>query len=518
MKLYKLLLLIVLIEAQPLVVLSQSMEDRLRYIGGDENLLARMDVQYPGLVKQFYSGNHYRLAWINDRNRLQRDTLVNLLASAEGFGLFKDDYQVSFFRNYQQQKPMTVEDSVKADILFTDAALHFFRDMAFGNKSPQLGYYQFPVTYPADGLLSLLHDHLQKNTLSLLPNDLDKGLPEIKAILTGLRHMQAVMNKSDFTEVVVTEKNSTVLNKGLIKKLYQLGMVDTGVTINDSILKQKVKEAQHLFGLMSDGIIRSTLLQELNVTLQKRVDELRAALNNYRWLNSFIQQQKAIVVNIPVAFLKVYEKDSVLLQMKLIVGKKTTPTPTLLSVVDEVVLYPYWHVPYSIATKELLPHIKRNIGFLDQGNYQVLNLQGKIVDPYKINWQKLSLGHFPYIIRQGTGCDNSLGLLKLNFYSPFGVYLHDTPSAALFGTNKRFYSHGCMRMEKPFELGHLLLKDNSIAIDTLEEKGCLLNQAPVIVKVREKIPVLVWYNTVAVDAAGRLVFHEDVYERFRQKK
>ena len=103
------------------------------------------------------------------------------------------------------------------------------------------------------------------------------------------------------------------------------------------------------------------------------------------------------------------------------------------------------------------------------------------MDPYSINWKALSRTNFPYLIRQSTGCDNALGLLKLNFNNPFSVYLHDTNSRNLFKNNRRFYSHGCMRMEKPMELGHLVLKNNPTAIDTLEQKGCLRNQSPITV-------------------------------------
>ena len=189
--------------------------------------------------------------------------------------------------------------------------------------------------------------------------------------------------------------------------------------------------------------------------------------------------------------------------MRMIMGKRSTPTPTLLSKVDQVILYPYWHVPYSIATKELLPAIKRNPGYIDAGNYQVLNKAGKIMDPYSINWHAYSRSYFPFIIRQSTGCDNALGLLKLNFYSPFGVYLHDTPNKSMFMLNKRYFSHGCMRMEKPMDLGHLVLKNNQIAIDTLEQKGCLRNQAPIIVPADVPMPVLVWYNPAgSIQPAG----------------
>jgi L,D-transpeptidase YcbB len=245
------------------------------------------------------------------------------------------------------------------------------------------------------------------------------------------------------------------------------------------------------------------------------LQQLNTALNYYRWLYCITEQQPTIVVNIPATVLKVYYNRQVLLETRIIAGKPYTPTPTLSSMVNEVILYPYWHVPYSIATKELLPIIKRNPGYLDANNYQVLNEQGKIMDPYKIEWHLLSAGYFPYTIRQSTGCDNALGLLKLNFYNPFSVYLHDTPFKPLFSFNKRFFSHGCMRVEKPMELGHLVLKNNGIAIDTLEQKGCLRNQQPIVVPVPEPLPVIVWYNPVGIDSTGRVIFFEDVYKKFK---
>ena len=136
------------------------------------------------------------------------------------------------------------------------------------------------------------------------------------------------------------------------------------------------------------------------------------------------------------------------------------------------------------------------------------------MDPYSINWHAFSTKYFPYLIRQSTGCDNSLGLLKLDFYSPFGVYLHDTPIKSSFMLNMRYFSHGCMRMEKPMELGHLVLKNNAIAIDTLEQKGCLRNQSPIIVPADVQMPVIVWYNPVGIDTTGRVTFYNDVYGKF----
>ena len=178
-----------------------------------------------------------------------------------------------------------------------------------------------------------------------------------------------------------------------------------------------------------------------------------------------------------------------------------------------MILYPYWNVPYKIATRELLPSIKRNRGYLAANNFQVLDKNGRILNPYSINWSSFSTSYFPYTIRQSTGCDNSLGLLKFNFYNPFTVYLHDTPAKGLFTLNKRYFSHGCMRVEKPVEFGQLLLGRNRMAIDTLTIKGCLKSQAPKSVPTEEKLPVVVMYSTAWYDSTGRVIFFEDIYHR-----
>jgi murein L,D-transpeptidase YcbB/YkuD len=107
-----------------------------------------------------------------------------------------------------------------------------------------------------------------------------------------------------------------------------------------------------------------------------------------------------------------------------------------------------------------------------------------------------------------------LGLLKINFYNPFDVYLHDTNNKNLFMLNKRFFSHGCMRMETPLDLGYLVMKNNRAAIDSLEQKGCLRNQSPTYVTADEKMKVIVWYNPAGIDSTGRVLFYEDVYGKF----
>jgi L,D-transpeptidase YcbB len=476
-----------------------------------------LDNRSPGL-SEFYSRINYQPVWIQGKFRVQGEILQGLIKHSAALGLREKDYPINDIEtiaNAAGFRFQNLNDSLEAELRITKTAIDFYSDIAYGNTKPALGYDGLGYEPRCFDIPTLLADHISNGELIVLIARLSPPLPEIPVMESKIRWLLSIMADSNFKEITLKSNKVDRANRPLILKLHQLGIIDSADKVyTESILKLKVKEAQRQFNLMADGVLRSTILAELNVPVAVRLQQLNLSINYYRWLNCLIKSQTVIVVNIPTTYLKVYRDHEVILEMRMVLGKRSTPTPTLLSKVDQVILYPYWHVPYSIATKELLPAIKRNPGYIDAGNYQVLNKAGKIMDPYSINWHAYSRSYFPFIIRQSTGCDNALGLLKLNFYSPFGVYLHDTPNKSMFMLNKRYFSHGCMRMEKPMDLGHLVLMNNQIAIDTLEQKGCLRNQAPIVVPADVDMPVLVWYNPAGIDSTGRVIFYEDIYEKF----
>jgi hypothetical protein len=240
---------------------------------------------------------------------------------------------------------------------------------------------------------------------------------------------------------------------------------------------------------------------------------LKKAASDYRWLNAIKQENRIILVNIPSAQLRAYDHGKQILNMKVIVGKFATPTNTLSSPVDRITINPYWMVPKSIATKEMLPKIIKDINYLASNHLQLLNSNYKIINPSTINWGNYSEENFPFTIRQGTGCDNSLGLLKVEFDSPFGIYLHDTPEKGLFANTNRFYSHGCMRMEKPIDMGKWLLQNNAKAIDTIDFKQCYKDPSPKSIPVTLSTQIIVWYSLVDFDYNGKLKFYKNIYEK-----
>jgi L,D-transpeptidase YcbB len=256
----------------------------------------------------------------------------------------------------------------------------------------------------------------------------------------------------------------------------------------------------------------SEYLSQKNLPILDSLPELKENLNFYRYLNRF-NLPKYIVLNIPSATLSYYNNHLKELEMNVVVGRPKNPTPRIATFIDALTIYPYWIPTHSIATKEILPVVKRSRQFLYQNNFSVLDYQGNVVDPESINWAALSASNFPYKFRQSTGCDNSLGLLKFNVVSPFSVYLHDTPhtkfNMSLFTRENRFYSHGCMRLSKPIELANLILEEPYFSEEFMNV--CLREQKSKVINLKNKVPIFVIYQTNLIDDKGELKTYKDVY-------
>ena len=112
------------------------------------------------------------------------------------------------------------------------------------------------------------------------------------------------------------------------------------------------------------------------------------------------------------------------------------------------------------------------------------------------------------LVRQSTGCDNALGVIKFNLTSPFDVYMHDTNLKSAFQSSYRYYSHGCIRLEKPIELGNFLLHGR---LDPLFLQSCLKDQKPVTVKPDKPVPVFVVYGMAGFDAMNNVIYYKDIY-------
>lgn len=192
-------------------------------------------------------------------------------------------------------------------------------------------------------------------------------------------------------------------------------------------------------------------------------------------------------------------------------GRPYTRTQVFQEMLSYVELNPYWTVPYSISSREILPKLKSDPGYLSRNNMKIFN-GGKSFDPYSVDWSMVSRGNFPYVIRQEPGDKNALGRMKFMFPNRYNIYLHDTPSKSKFELDYRAWSHGCVRLHEPHELAYYLFKDdkkwNKEKID-----NTLAKRKNKRINLEKPIPIYILYITNSTDANGKLIFHTDVYKR-----
>lgn len=473
----------------------------------------------PSWIKKFYTLTKYDPVWLV-KWPANRVTLLALLADAPALGLRQTDYQYEYLQRIGAQDSLlkTQADSLEAEVRMTDAALHVYANLSWGNDLPVLDYTGLAYNPECLDIPEMVYQAILENRLSELPARLASAMPEIPVLLKELSRLTAILRDSHFQEDKIISLEVNQRNKPLLKKLYYLGVTDSPDIQSDSSIKAGIKKAQQRFNLLSDGILRTTLLEELNIPLRQRAEVLTQSVNYYRWLSCLATRETTILVNVPAADLTVYDHAAALFKIRVIVGKYSTPTPFLSSRISDIVLYPYWIVPYKIATRELLPVIRENPAFLEANNFQVLNSKGRVVDATTIAWSSLGPSNFPYTLRQSTGCDNAMGLIKFSFPNPYSVYLHDTPGRGMFLLNKRYFSHGCMRLEDPLKLARLLVPQNRIAIDTFHMDGNLDHPSPVVIATEVKMPIIVWYNLAGVSTGHEVVYYEDVYKKNRGPK
>lgn len=257
--------------------------------------------------------------------------------------------------------------------------------------------------------------------------------------------------------------------------------------------------------------LKQELRRRIDSADQAEVRKLSQSINQLRWMKHF-GFRNYIVVNAASAVVRYYACDTVQLRMKAVVGTPATPTPRFAGYCTDVVFYPYWHVPYSIAVNEIIPQVKRNPAYLESRNLQLIDGAGTVLDPGTINWSAISTANFPYRFRQSTGCDNALGVIKFNLTDPFSVYMHDTNNKTAFLAGARYFSHGCIRLESPVELAMALLP-GQVDEDFLE--ACRKDQKPGSLKLLEPVPVFVVYMTSEYDQDSKVKYYKDVYRLIR---
>lgn len=296
----------------------------------------------------------------------------------------------------------------------------------------------------------------------------------------------------------------------------ELASMEGEADLYDGALMLAVKKFQQRHGLADDGSAGAGTVAEMNVPVKDRIDQLVINLERRRWLAGYLGD-RYIYVNIADHDLKIVENGKTVYTARVVVGRPFHQTPVFSGTMTYIELNPYWNVPYSIATQELLPVIKRVPGYLQSNDYLLLTRQGdnsSAIDPASVNWSQYGPGNFPFQIRQKPGPRNALGTAAFMFPNPHNVFIHDTPIRSIFNLEDRYFSHGCVRVEYPWKLAIYLLKDqdnakwNEVLIRKVVE-----TREQTRINLKNPIPVHITYLTAWAEADGNVHFRRDAYKR-----
>jgi murein L,D-transpeptidase YcbB/YkuD len=266
---------------------------------------------------------------------------------------------------------------------------------------------------------------------------------------------------------------------------------DTSAVFNDT-LEMGVKNFQIRHGYKPDGIVTAALVKDMNVPVQKRVQQILMNMDRMRWVPN-APSGNLILVNIPEFKLYVMDGQKKVFDMVVVVGKEGNNTTIFTGDLNQVVFSPYWNVPPSIVKNEILPAMSRNPGYLASQNMEVTGNSGGLPE-----------------IRQRPGGDNALGKVKFLFPNSYNIYFHDTPSKSLFQRDKRALSHGCIRLAEPEKMATWLLR-NQPEWTPDRIRAAMNAGTEKYVKLKDPVPVFITYYTTWVDERGLLNFRDDIY-------
>jgi murein L,D-transpeptidase YcbB/YkuD len=475
------------------------------------------------LLPRLYQYNKFNIIWTSEKNIADAYRAIELSWLD---GLMPEDYHLEKLK-WLQDKIINAKSSKeraewlgKHDVVLTDAFILLGFHLLSGKTDPNTldKNWNYDQRHLSKSTILTLFDYLKQEKLM-------DGLDQLRPVDVSYRAMMnamlyyhdqkdeewSIIGGFDKLELGDTSKIIPIIRKRLTL-CCQLNSEVLDSMVFDSVLLKDIRHFQHQHGLDEDGTIGKQTMELLNLTPKERIQKLKANLERLRWMPPYKEEN---VVEVNIAAFKLYlKKDGNLIhECKVVIGKPYHKTPIFTEKMKYIDINPTWTVPYSIATKEILPTLKKQgAGYLKRNNMSLLNAAGKEVNAYNVNFSKLSKGNFPYTIRQNPGLGNALGEVKFMFPNQYSVYLHDTPSKSLFSSTSRAFSHGCIRVENPLVLAELLLDDKK-DWDRAKIEEVIKTQQLTRVNLKKEVEVRILYYTAGLFPDGTLFYLPDVYNR-----
>lgn len=454
------------------------------------------------LLREFYYDRNFEFAWFaSDGLSEQARGFWNLYSY---YDISEKDSTLENKTLKKKMKSLVAEDSLRIsagnknmaqiELLLTEYFIRYLeKNNEQGVKHVQLWRSYLPVK----------KESIMKTAQQMLAGKKDEWGGTEKSLYSSLKdelqHYYDIVKKGGWSTIPYTKRS---IKKGkaapvityVKKRLQMTGELegnDTTSTFNDT-LENAIKSFQAKLGYTPTGILTDSLIKDLNVPAEKRVEQLVININRMKWMPAK-PAGKLIIVNIPEYKLHVYEGTAKAFDMNVVVGKEGKNTVVFTGNLNQIVFSPYWNIPASIVKKEILPKMQEEPAYLEEENIEITGEENGVP-----------------VMRQLPGSKNALGKVKFLFPNSFNIYFHDTPAKNLFEKDKRAYSHGCIRLSEPVKMANYLLQNQKQW--TAEKIDSFMNSnEEKYVALKEPVPVMVTYYTAWIDESGTLNLRDDLY-------
>ncbi|KAA9008706.1 L,D-transpeptidase family protein [Histidinibacterium aquaticum] len=464
-----------------------------------------------GDLSAFYRDREFSGLWTGtgEEAQMRRNAFLGALADAHIHGLpearFNPEQAMMILRSAR-----TPQEKAEAEVAMTRLFLDYARALNTGVLEPREVVSQIRREVQHKDRQELLASFAE-NPLGMLQS-LPPSSPEYQRLVRAKMSLERTLAAGGYGPTVQAtirpgDSGSDVVR--LRDRLRAMGYIGRTMTASyDREMVEAVEEFQADMGLEVDGVVGGATLEALNMGALERLESVLVAMERERWMNNIERGDRHIWVNLPDFTATIVDDGAVSFRTKSVIGTADVDrqTPEFSDEMDHMVINPYWYVPRSIIENEYLPDIRRNRNA--HGQLQVINRQGQVVSRGAVR----TGGSFPYSMRQPPGPSNALGRVKFMFPNQYNIYLHDTPAQHLFTRAVRAYSHGCIRLDDPYEFAYALL---ALQEDDPESffQTRLRSGQNTRVNLEQTVPVHLVYRTAFTDVDGKLQFRDDIYGR-----
>ena len=470
-------------------------------------------------VAAFYRANGYKQIWTSKsgRDRSRRAALLDALQRAGDHGLPVGRYKPGQLKN-SMKSARTARDFGTLEAQLSKAFLQYARDVQTGILVPGRIDEMMAREVPYRDRTSILTAFVKSSPRAFM-RSLPPRTPEYTRLMKEKLRMERLLAKGGWGQTIPGKKlklgqsgNAVII---LRNRLMAMGYLRRSSTKTyDANIQKAVQSFQLDHGLTADGVAGTGTISELNKPVEHRLKSVIVAMERERWMNR-PRGKKHVLVSLTDFSVKIIQNEKATFESRVVIGKNQHDrrSPEFSDVMEHMVINPTWNVPRSIATKEYLPELQKNPNAVS--HLRLIDGRGRIVSRENIDFTQFDTKNFPFDIKQPPGRRNALGLVKFMFPNRHNVYLHDTPAKNLFSREVRAYSHGCIRVHKPFDFAYALLKAQESRPKEFFQSR-LQTGRETQVDLQQPLPVHIIYRTAFTQPKGKINFRRDVYGRDKQ--